>query len=259
MHVPLAVVSVVALVLLLGAERMWPASRSQRGEWLNNGAAFALTIMSHIVLVALWPPAETGLVNALGGGLLDLRPLPWLAGALIYLVAMDLGEYLFHRAQHSIPALWAMHSLHHSDRGLNALTAQRHFWFEPMIKSVSIWLVVALLFKVNASILAFYAAVSLYHLFTHANLRVGFGPLAWLLNSPQFHRVHHSREPEDFNTNFAALLPIFDVMSGSYRRPRAGQFPATGLEETPEAATDLVTWPLRGFLKRAPVRISTEA
>ena len=223
---------------------------SQRGDWLNNGAAFGLTILSNIVLGAVWPPAETGLVNALGGGLVDLRSLPWIAGAIIYLIAMDLGEFLFHRAQHSIPALWAMHSLHHSDRGLNVLTAQRHFWLEPMIKSVTIWLAVALVFKVNTSILAFYAAASLYHLVIHANLRMGFGPFAWLLNSPQYHRIHHSREPSDFNTNFAALLPVFDLLTGSYRRPSAGEFPATGLDEIPQSPSDLLIWPLRGRLGR---------
>jgi len=250
MQFSVGIASLIAFILILGAERLWPASRNQRSEWVNNSAAFGLMIMSHFVLAAFWPAAETALVNRLGGGLLDLRTLPWIAGALIYLIAMDLGEYLFHRAQHRIPALWAMHSLHHSDRGLNVLTAQRHFWFEPMIKTVSIWLAVALIFKADASILAFYAAVSVYHLVTHANLRVGFGPLAWLLNSPQYHRLHHSREKEDFNTNFASLLPIFDVISMSYRRPLPGEFPETGLDDALQNETDLVLWPVRVPLRR---------
>ena len=138
-----------------------------------------------------------------------MRGLPWLAGGVIYLATMDLGEYLFHRAQHAFPWMWAMHSLHHGDRALNVTSTNRHFWLEPAIKSVTIWLAPALLFKVGDAALAVYFVASFNNFLTHANLRVGFGPLSWLWNSPQYHRLHHSREERHFNANFAAILKIF--------------------------------------------------
>lgn len=249
-----AYVYCLAAALVLGLmlwERRSPASASQNGEWLNNGTAFALTMVSQTCLVTLTAIFVTRLVNGLGGGLIDLRRLAWPVGAAIWLVAMDLGEYAFHRAQHAVPWMWAMHSLHHSDRALNFSTSQRHFWIEPALKAVTIWPAVALFFRADATILAVYFVASLYHLVTHANVRLGFGPLSWMLNSPQYHRLHHSREARRYNANYAALLPIFDVLLGSYRRPGRNEFPPTGLEDRVTRPLELVIWPVRGWLRPA--------
>ena len=52
--------------------------------------------------------------------------------------------------------------------------------------------------------------VVLFNSFSHANLRINFGPLRWILVSPQSHRVHHSSEPRHFNRNYGAVLSIWD-------------------------------------------------
>src|SRR5580704_9132088 len=122
-------ISAVVLVLLL--ERVWPARARQKGRWLDNLIVFALSLLASAGLGPLLAVAETAAVNAAGGGLIDLRGWPLWLGATVYLVAMDLGEYLFHRAQHAFPWLWAMHSLHHSDPAMNISTSQRHFWLDP--------------------------------------------------------------------------------------------------------------------------------
>lgn len=244
------------VVILLVLERLRPASATQRGEWLHNGGAFGLSVVGQYVAHSVFPLFETGLVNAAGGGLIDLTALPWWLGAAVYLLAMDLGEYLFHRAQHRLPWMWAMHSLHHSDRALNVGTTQRHFWLEPAIKAVTIWLAVSLVFKANGPILAVYGLATLYNFVSHANIRLGFGPLSWVLNAPQYHRLHHSRDPAHFNTNFAALFPIFDLLSGAYRRPRPGEFPETGLDEAIASPVDLIVWPLRRLSTPARVNVN---
>jgi sterol desaturase/sphingolipid hydroxylase (fatty acid hydroxylase superfamily) len=125
--------------------------------------------------------------------------------ALAYIVTIDLLEYLFHRAQHAIPVLWAMHSLHHSDPAVNVSTTSRHFWLEQAIKSVTIYLAASLIFAASPMIIIIYAAVAYCNFFTHMNLRVGFGRFV-LLNSPQNHRIHHSSEPLHRDKNFAALF-----------------------------------------------------
>ncbi|HWD49714.1 MAG TPA: sterol desaturase family protein, partial [Rhizomicrobium sp.] len=165
----------------------------------------------------------------------------------IYLFAMDLGEYLFHRAQHAFPFMWAMHSLHHSDPSFGTSTTIRHFWLESWIKSVTIWLAVGVLFKAPPLVLAIYSILSFYNFLTHANLRMNFGPLSWLLNSSAYHRLHHSAQVEHFDKNFAALLPVFDLLSGVYVRPRKGEWPETGLNTgaKPDTVWDAILWPLR--------------
>jgi sterol desaturase/sphingolipid hydroxylase (fatty acid hydroxylase superfamily) len=71
-----------------------------------------------------------------------------------------------------------------------------------------------------------------------------------VLNCPAYHRRHHSRLTEHYNTNFAALFPIFDVIFGTYRRPDG--WPPSGLDETPRSFGDLFFWPLRRALGRLP-------
>lgn len=206
-----------------------------RGRWLNvqaQGLSFAVKWLV-LPVIALRMPVS----------LLDGRTMRfWLAFPL-FLVAMDLGEYLFHRAQHAIPWLWRMHSLHHSDPDMNATTAERHFWGEQLIKAVTIWPAAALVIRPTPLIVLCYGLACVWHVVAHSRLRFSFGKLSWLLNSPAYHRRHHSSEPEHFNSNYSALLPIFDVLTGAYNRPTS--FPHTGLDEKPSRISDLALWPVR--------------
>ncbi len=235
--------SIAVVGLLTAAEWRWPADHAPAQRGLNALA----WVVGVLVSVGL-QPAVGGVavlaVNRLGGGLVDLSSWPWLVGFAAFVLAMDLGEYLFHRAQHAIPWLWRMHSLHHSDPNMNATTAVRHFWADPLIKGLTIWLAVGLLFKASPSIVLGYALLSFYNFFTHANLPVSFGRLSWAWNGPAYHRVHHSSDPAHYDTNFAALLPIWDVLSGRYRKPERGV--KTGTERQPSSVIDVLLWPLRG-------------
>jgi len=81
--------------------------------------------------------------------------------------------------------------------------------------------------------------------------------LSWALNTPAYHRIHHSASAEHFDVNFAAILPIFDVMLGTYRPARPGERPVTGLDtgRIPRTWLDVLAWPVSGLLRRrSPVR-----
>ena len=180
--------------------------------------------------------------------IVDAAQLPFLAGLLIYTFVMDLGEYLFHRVQHAVPLLWAMHSLHHSDPDMNATTAERHFWGDRIIKLLTIWPLATIIVRPTLEIVLTYLAVCMWHTVVHSSVGFSFGKWSWALNSPGYHRRHHSSDPRHYNSNFAALFPIFDVVTGAYRKPVPDA--TTGLDEMPERFGDLVTWPLRRRLPR---------
>jgi sterol desaturase/sphingolipid hydroxylase (fatty acid hydroxylase superfamily) len=194
------------------------------------------------------------MTNVLAGGLITLPSEGWLLVLAVaaYTMVMDFGEYLFHLAQHRIPALWAMHSFHHSDGAMNISTTQRHFWAKQAIKTVTIYFLVGLLFKVNAQIVTSYGIISICNFFFHLNIPVGFGRGWFLLNSPQYHRVHHSSLPEHQDKNFAALFPIFDVIFGVAYRPHPGEFPQTGLYDgdSPRGVIEAVIWPACNVYRR---------
>ena len=237
-------------------ERLWPAHlKRERLQGVGLAAFGALAIGQFAATPALGG-LTTAALNAVGGGLVVLptRGLGWWAGLAAYFLAMDLGEYLFHRAQHAVPALWAMHSLHHSDRAFDSTTAARHFWLEPAIKTVTIWLAVGLLLKTPVSVQACYVIVSYYHFVVHSNTRLDYGRWSWALNGPAYHRIHHSSAPEHFDVNFASLFPIFDVIGGVYRAPRRGERIQTGLDtgEEPLNLREVLVWPVRHLLARSP-------
>jgi sterol desaturase/sphingolipid hydroxylase (fatty acid hydroxylase superfamily) len=242
------VVGAVSIAVGLAVEWAWPATDASQARPLFNLTLLAPTTILGALTAPLFAILTTLGVKALGCGLLVLPSRGWglIAGAAVYFLTMDGLEYAFHRAQHKIPALWAMHSLHHSDSAFNISTTVRHFWADTLIKSGTIYLLAALMFRVDGRILGIYWCMSFYNYFVHMNVRVGFGRFSWLLNAPQYHRLHHSRRAGDEGCNFAAHLPLFDVLCGAYRRPMPGDYPPTGLESgpTPSNLMDALTWPL---------------
>jgi len=240
-------------------EQLRPASAQGVG-CLRLNTAYALS--ARVIYSAFYPvaaAATTLIVNALGGGLIELPAsgLGLILAVPCYVLAVDGSEYLFHRAQHRFPMLWAMHSLHHSDPAVNVSTAPRHFWGEMFFKAVTIYVLIGVLFKANAVILGIYGAIGLYNYFLHMNLRIGFARWSAWLNSPQLHRLHHSALPDHHDCNFNQLFPLFDVLFGTYRQPKPDEYPPTGLEdaEAPSKLHQMLLWPWRRRL--ASLRVGT--
>ena len=244
------ILAIAIVVIGLAIERFAPAMPCQwRAIVFNLLCYVPLTILQTLLTLSVMIGA-VAFTNWLGGGLVRLSPS--IIDVLVYTIAMDLGEYLFHRAQHSIPALWAMHSFHHSDEAVNISTTPRHFWAEQAIKSVTIYLIIGLVFAPDAGVVAAYTVITLLNFFFHMNVPIGLGRGWFLLNSPQYHRIHHSSLARHHNRNFAALFPIFDVLFGTAYQPRAGEFPPTGLSDNdaPRSVIEAIVWPIRGFLRQ---------
>lgn len=214
-----------------------------RTDWWRNLQSWAIDLGFGIAVLGFLPDWH-------GHSLIDGQAMPFLLAFPLFLLARDFTEFLFHYAQHRIPALWAMHSLHHSDREMTALTTNRHFWGDQVIKAITIWPATTMIITQSRSMIVAYAVISLYNYAIHANLKIDFGRWSWVLNCPAYHRRHHSRLPEHYDTNFAALFPIFDVIFGTYRRPDG--WPPCGQDEEPHSFGDLLFWPARKVLGRLP-------
>jgi len=235
----------------------WMEHRRHPGptDWVRNLQAFALDFTLAFFVNRFMP-------SWMGGSLLHSEAMSlWLAVPL-FIVVRDFTEWLYHYAQHRLPWLWAMHSLHHSDPEMTVLTTNRHFWGDRFLKSVTIWTLSTMIIAPSGAVFQIYVVIALYNYFVHANLKVDFGRWSWLLNSPAYHRRHHSRLPEHYDSNLAAMLPIWDVIFGMYRRPDG--WPPCGLDdEAPRSFTDLVLWPVREpvyrMLGRKPLPEVSEA
>ena len=222
--------------ITLGVLVLLELRRAEAGDWWINLQSWAISTGVALALLPLIPAWRAH-------GLIDAGAMPLWAGLAVFVVARDLAEYVYHRLQHRIPALWAMHSLHHSDPAMSALTTNRHFWGDQLIKQVTVWSLAAMLVTPTPMIIVGYSLISLWNYYVHSALPGDFGRLSWLVNSPDYHRRHHSSNPEHFDSNFAALFPIFDVIARSYHRPTGR--PQTGFDVRPRGMADLVLWPLR--------------
>lgn len=189
------------------------------------------------------------IITATGGGWIRLRSDGWwfLFSVMVVILVMDFWSYLVHRAQHKIPMLWAMHSLHHSAESLSMITGARHFWLEEAINT-AVFPVMGIIFRIPPEVLTTVTLIYLVpdSLFSHLNVRMSLGRFALVLNNPQYHRIHHSLQPQHFNKNFCKMLPLFDVIFGTAWKPGKDEFPSTGLAgERATGFLDGIMWPVR--------------
>ncbi|MGJ8513854.1 sterol desaturase family protein [Carnimonas bestiolae] len=148
-----------------------------------------------------------------------LNAHPWVFFILYYLT-YDLVYYWMHRTQHVIPWWWAMHSFHHSQRQMNCWTNDRTNYLDGMGQSF-ILAGVGIFWGVSGEEFAWLMLLGeLVENFSHANVRVGFGPIfGRIFVSPEFHRLHHMNfvpeRPNLHNCNFGQVFAIWDVIFGT--------------------------------------------
>jgi len=193
--------------------------------WLNRLIVQPLLAMGLVVAsVAMHRLMPASLVDAIGGQPLALQVVE-------VVVVGDFGVYVAHRLFHSVPWLWSFHAIHHSSEELDWLSAVRVHPVDLVVtKALSILPLVVVGFSTPA--LAAYGAIFYWHaFFVHSNVRVPAGPWRWFVATPSFHHWHHSDQPETFNKNFAAQLPILDKLFGTLYLPSSGAPARYGVRE----------------------------
>jgi len=231
--VPLKAVAVILVVGLL-IERLRPAERHQPWRDIGFNVAYVTFV---IILNGLLIPPLMALMQPIARDYGLHVPIAFPDGvgwqilqALVFFAIFDFFYYWLHRAQHTLPWLWPLHKLHHSERSVNVTTTMRHHWLEEPIRVWVVLLPIGLLFDQKPVTLAWIStAITLWGYFVHANLRLPLGPLSMLVAGPQWHRIHHSIEPQHTDRNFAAFFPIYDKLFGTYVHPGRDEYPATGL------------------------------
>ncbi|TMG73103.1 MAG: sterol desaturase family protein, partial [Betaproteobacteria bacterium] len=134
--------------------------------------------------------------------------------------------YLIHLMFHAVPALWRVHRMHHADVDFDVTTGAR---FHPIQILLAVPIKFAVIFVLGLPVLAvlvFEAVFNALSLFNHANVRIPPTVdriLRWFLVTPDMHRVHHSVDATETNSNFSFVLPWWDRLFGTYRaRPEGG-------------------------------------
>jgi sterol desaturase/sphingolipid hydroxylase (fatty acid hydroxylase superfamily) len=152
-----------------------------------------------------------------GFGPLSRQPI-WLQAIQIYLI-VDFCSYWNHRMFHN-GRWWPFHAVHHSSEDLDWLGSLRVHPVNDLVNKM-VQVTPVLLMGYNPTVTLSTAPIlTFYAIFIHANVNWDFGPLRSVIATPVFHRWHHSREPEAWDKNFAGLLPVWDILFGTYYMPK---------------------------------------
>jgi sterol desaturase/sphingolipid hydroxylase (fatty acid hydroxylase superfamily) len=195
-------------------------------RWPGNLGVLAVDIL---VVRALLPTAAVGvalLAEARGWGLLNALGVPYVAAVLISVLALDLAIYLQHVLFHAVPALWRLHRMHHADLDIDVTTGVR---FHPVEILLSLLIKIAVIAALGApalAVLIFEVLLNATSMFNHSNIRMPPAVdriVRLLVVTPDMHRVHHSIERRETNSNFGFNFPWWDRLFGTYRaQPAAG-------------------------------------
>jgi sterol desaturase/sphingolipid hydroxylase (fatty acid hydroxylase superfamily) len=84
-------------------------------------------------------------------------------------------------------------------------------------------------------------------LYEHSCMRLGLGPLRYIISDNRYHRIHHSIEPQHIGKNFGSFTPTWDIVFGTAHFPTKAQWPQTGLvdQDEPQTILDFLFRPFR--------------
>ncbi|MES9968738.1 MAG: sterol desaturase family protein [Candidatus Thiodiazotropha sp.] len=196
-------------------------------RWLGN---IGIVILNSLVLRLLFPAAAVGMAaftTQAGWGLLNAIEIPFWLSVFIAVLVMDMVIYLQHVMVHAVPMLWRLHRVHHADPDYDLTTGARFHPIEIILSMLIKIATIAALGPPVVAVVIFEVLLNGMAMFNHANIKLPANLdriLRWIIVTPDMHRVHHSVEPNETNSNFGFNLSLWDRMMGTYcQQPRLGQ------------------------------------
>jgi sterol desaturase/sphingolipid hydroxylase (fatty acid hydroxylase superfamily) len=236
------VVRAASLAAALGFVLLLEWSRPHavlRRSWATNLGLWAAGVIVIGTLCGACGWATAQWASGRGFGLLAVLGAPSWLGAALGVVALDAVAYGWHRANHRIPVLWRFHRVHHADPAFHATTALR---FHPgeLLLALPVRLSAIVLLGVPAGgVLAFELAFGAANLLVHGNFdlpRRLERPLQRVLVLPALHRLHHSRERQELDSNFGTIFSCWDRWLATLTPSDSARSIETGLPTLPPGA-----------------------
>ena len=220
----LGIFAIMAVWEVVAPRRALAVSKAVR--WVNN---LGLVVFNTVILRLLFPAAAVGMAAFAanqGWGLLNhFEVNAWLA-VPVAVVAMDLVIWLQHVMVHAVPALWRLHRVHHADLDYDLTTGARFHPIEIILSMIIKFATIVALGPPVVAVILFEVILNGMAMFNHGNVRLPEKldrVLRWLVVTPDMHRVHHSVEDDEANSNFGFNLSWWDRLFGTYRdQPRGG-------------------------------------
>jgi sterol desaturase/sphingolipid hydroxylase (fatty acid hydroxylase superfamily) len=214
-------------LIFVALEKIFPLYRGQpifRKEWQTDLVHFAV---NHFI-IGLALLTVNFLIHKIFGWIVLpslqelVQALPFLPQLLLCILVADLAQYWTHRAYHEVPFLWRFHAVHHSTKTMDWLAGSRMHMLELIVTRV---LVLGSLYVLGfeKSVMDVYIiVVGFQAVFNHANVHLNWGPLKYLIVTPDFHHWHHSSDQIALDKNYAAHFSFIDHLFGTAIKGQQG-------------------------------------
>ncbi len=210
-------------------EVLAPRRRLSVGRGLRWASNIGIVVLNSLLLRLLFPIAAVGLAataGVRGWGLFNIHPLGGWVEVALSVIVMDLVIYLQHVMVHAVPVLWRLHRVHHADLDYDVSTGARFHPLEIVLSMLIKFATILVLGPPVVAVVIFEILLNASAMFNHGNIRLPAGidrVLRRVLVTPDMHRVHHSVEDDEANSNFGFALSWWDRLFGTYReQPRGG-------------------------------------
>jgi sterol desaturase/sphingolipid hydroxylase (fatty acid hydroxylase superfamily) len=242
----MAVLAVIEVLVPL-----YPRDRTRRPHALPNllltglTLGFGLFFGAAILILLAW-------LQAAGFGLLNAAEVAPFWAVIAGVLALDFATYVCHVALHKVPGWWAFHRVHHSDFAVDVTTSFRQHPGETFIRYAFL-AAAGSAFGVSPAAFALYRTLSaLSALVEHANVRVPVwldDVLSLVVTWPTLHKVHHSRDARETDTNYGNVFSFWDRLLATFTSARRGRevvFGLAGLDAARDhSAVGLLAMPFR--------------
>jgi len=221
----LGVFAVIGFWEVLAPRRLLTVSKALR--WTSN---LGLVVLDTVLLRLIFPLAGVGLAAFCaknGWGILNHFQVPFWMAVPLAVIALDFVIWLQHVMVHAVPLLWRLHRVHHADLDYDVTTGARFHPLEIVLSMLIKLATIVVLGPPVVAVVIFEVLLNATAMFNHGNIGLPARLdriLRWVVVTPDMHRVHHSIEDDETNSNFGFNLPWWDRLFGTYRdQPRAGQ------------------------------------
>jgi sterol desaturase/sphingolipid hydroxylase (fatty acid hydroxylase superfamily) len=225
----LGIFAVIGFWELLAPRRRLTVSKTLR--WTSN---LGLVALNTVLLRLIFPLAGVGLAAFCaenGWGILNHFQVPFWVAVPLAVIALDFVIWLQHVMVHAVPLLWRLHRVHHADLDYDVTTGARFHPLEIVLSMLIKFATIVVLGPPVVAVVIFEVLLNATAMFNHGNIGLPATldrVLRWVVVTPDMHRVHHSIEDDETNSNFGFNLPWWDRLFGTYRdQPRAGQLGMT--------------------------------
>lgn len=211
-------------IIFIFLEKLWPKYPEQpilRPEWKLDLGYFAVNhLLIGILLIIANGFAPTAFEWAATDAVRNFVSGLWMPfQVLLLMVCADFVQYWLHRAYHEISWLWGLHAVHHSAEYIDWLAGSRTHVLQTLIDRTLVFVPLYLLGPDARALNIYVVIVAFQAVLIHSNLNWSFGILRYFFVTPQFHHWHHSKDRPAIDTNYAAHLPMLDVIFGTFHLP----------------------------------------